>query len=422
MVNTALRIAAIVAAIAAALSQEIVFAIGRESVSVGSLTAYPAGDRYGAPIVQLNGDDPLIVSFDILAPERRYLRYSLTHCDASWQPDQLQPIEYVNGFNEGTIDDYAYSQGTLIPYVNYRLTIPGNDVTPTVSGNYLLKIYDEATPGTPLAVVPFMITEDRARIASDVSGRTDFDYNSSMQQLEIEVDFSATDIRDPWNELKVVVTPNFRHEARQTVERPLRVTGSKAVFAHNPALIFSAGKEFRRFETVSTSRYLPMGVEWVAFDDPWYHFKLYTDTPQAGKDYRYDQTQFGRFTINADDTDDPDTQGEYVKVHFSLDIPEQPDARIVVAGELTGNRTDAYSPGVMTFNRTSNQYETDLTLKQGSYNYQYLLVPHNGKALTSPIEGDDYRTANRYDIAVYYRSPSDRYDRLIGFSTIYSGI
>lgn len=421
MVRTASRLACCLIALIA-LFPAIIFAAARPGLELRSLTAYPENDRYGAPVIQLNGDDPLVVSFDLLEPERCYLRFSLTHCDASWKPDALQPIEYVAGFNEGTVDDFAYSQGTLIPYVNYRLKIPGSGVSPTVSGNYILSIYEEGAPDDPLATFPFMITEDLAKIGSSVSGRTDFDYNNSMQQLEVEVDFGAADIRDPWNELKVIVTPNFRHEASQKVDRPMRVNGSKAIFAHNPGLTFKAGKEFRRFETVSTSRYLPMGVEWIAFDDPWYHFRLYTDTPQAGNDYRYDQTQFGRFTINADDTDDPDTQGEYVKVHFALDIPEQPEARIVISGELTGNRTDAASPGIMTFNRTTNQYEATLTLKQGSYNYQYLLVPDNGRALTAPIEGDDYRTANRYDIAVYYRGPTDRYDRLIGFSTIYSGI
>lgn len=202
----------------------------------------------------------------------------------------------------------------------------------------------------------------------------------------------------------------------------MRVNGTTATFAHDPGLTFEAGNEFRRFETVSTSRYLPMGVEMVAFQDPFYHFKLYTDSPRTSTGYRYDQTQFGRFTINADDANDPDTQGEYVKVHFALDLPEQPYADAIIAGELTGNTTAPTETGVMTFNRISNLYEAVLTLKQGSYNYMYYLIPHNGKATAAPIEGNDYRTANRYDIALYYRKPGSRFDRLIGFTTIISGI
>lgn len=389
--------------------------------SVGALTAFTANDRYGLPVLTLGGEEPVIISFDILDPERKYLRYSLTHCDASWKPDMLQPIEFTAGFNEGTIDDYAYSHGTLTQYVNYRLELPNEQVTPIVSGNYLLTVYDESAPDIPLARIPFMVSEQAARIGATVTGRTDYDYNGGHQQLEASVDLTGLDIRDPWNDLRLTIIPDMRLNAAQSAARPIRINGSTATFAHNPALTFTAGNEYRRFETVSTSRYLPMGVEYVKFSDPWYHFKLYTDQPRASQDYRYDQTQFGGFTINADETDDPDTQSEYVKVHFSLDIPEQPDAKVMIEGQLTDRRTDGSSQGVMTFNRVSNMYEAVLTLKQGSYNYQYVLVPADGKMLTAPIEGDDYRTANRYDLAVYYRSPGARYDRLLGFTTIFSG-
>ena len=42
--------------------------------------------------------------------------------------------------------------------------------------------------------------------------------------------------------------------------RSLRMSGTTAIFAHNPALIFEAGNEYRRFETV-TDHYPGMGVE-----------------------------------------------------------------------------------------------------------------------------------------------------------------
>ena len=394
---------------------------GAKTQAVGALTAYPRDNRYGAPVIFQGSDTPLVVSFDILEPERRYLRYSLVHCDATWQKDMLQPIEFTNGFNEGSIDNVAYSQGTLIPYVHYSLELPNEQVVPTVSGNYILNIYDEESPDSIMASIPFMVSEQTVRTGVAVTGRTDYDYNNAHQQLEITTDIAGLDINDPWNDVKVVITPNNRAEASRYIKRSLRVNGTTATFAHDPALTFEAGKEYRRFETVSTSRYLPMGVELVAFQDPWYHFKLYDDGPRADTDYTYDQTQFGRFTINADNVDNPDIQSEYVKVHFSLDIPEQPEASVIVMGELTGNRTDNESPGLMTYNRVSERYEKVLTLKQGSYNYLYMLVPDGKPASPAYIEGNDYRTANRYDIAIYYRAPGARYDRLIGFSTIISG-
>lgn len=388
-----------------------------------TVIAAPEGTPFAPAVIPLSGDVPLMVSFDLRETDRRYLRYSLTHCDASWRPDNLMPIEFTHGFNEGRIDDFAYSQATLTPYVNYRFMLPNDEVAPTVSGNYIITVYDEEKPDSPLLRVPFMVTEQSVRVGASSTSRTDYDYNGAHQQLEVSVDFTGLDVRDPWNDLKVTVIPNGQPAMSRTVSRPMRVNGSSATFSHAPELTFPAGKEYRRFETVSTQRYLPMGVELLAFQEPYYHFKLYDDEPRAGRDYEYDRTQYGAFAVNADNSDDPDTEAEYVMVHFSLDFPEQPEARIVIEGDLTGRRTDALSPGVMTFNRVTNRYEKVLTLKQGSYNYRYLLVGAGDTTpLTGPVEGDDYRTSNRYDIAVYYHRPGDRYDRLLGFTSIYSGI
>lgn len=60
-----------------------------------------------------------------------------------------------------------------------------------------------------------------------------------------------------------------------------------------------------------------------------------------------------------------------------------------------------------------------MLLKQGAYNYQYLMVPRGAKrGYTSTIEGDNYQTVNEYTIKVYTRRPTDRYDRLIAVTRI----
>ena len=76
----------------------------------------------------------------------------------------------------------------------------------------------------------------------------------------------------------------------------------------------------------------------------------------------------------------------------------------------------------MEFNRETSLYEKTLLLKQGAYNYQYLIVP-DGKSvgMTAPIEGDFYETVNEYLIKVYYHRPGERYDRLVGVGLIFSG-
>lgn len=80
-----------------------------------------------------------------------------------------------------------------------------------------------------------------------------------------------------------------------------------------------------------------------------------------------------------------------------------------------------------------------MLLKQGAYNYQYLSLPsdaatakRNGSnayfnnnvnlpASTDDVEGNFYQTVNEYLVAVYYRAPGERYDRMLGYTLLYSG-
>jgi len=69
----------------------------------------------------------------------------------------------------------------------------------------------------------------------------------------------------------------------------------------------------------------------------------------------------------------------------------------------------------MTFNPRSNNYETTLTLKQGFYNYKYVIVDKNGNIDEGAISGNFWQTENNYKVLVYYRDFGARYDKIIGF-------
>ncbi|MDE6715559.1 MAG: DUF5103 domain-containing protein, partial [Muribaculaceae bacterium] len=68
-----------------------------------SLQVHPANNEFAPPVIELNSDERLIISFDELKSDRTYLRYRILHCNADWQPSQLVDSEYLDGFNEGEI-------------------------------------------------------------------------------------------------------------------------------------------------------------------------------------------------------------------------------------------------------------------------------------------------------------------------------
>lgn len=376
------------------------------------------GDDQALPVMKLDGSDRLTVEFDEIADSRSYLRYELIHCTADWRQDDLVDPEFLDGFNRAEINDYTFSRATLNHYVHYRITLPSDDMRPLLSGNYLLLVYDEDDPDTILLQVRFSVSEETMRSTADVTSRTDIDYNDRHQQVTVRVDTDRVPVRDPNSDLRVTVTQNSRPDSEVTLTVPTGAVGTVLTYAHLPQLIFEAGNEYRRFETVST-RHLPMGVEGIRRDGTIYNFYLYPDAPRAGSPYLYDSTQFGRMRVREYDSDESDTEAEYVDVHFMLEMPERTDGDIFLDGDLTYR---LFGPEArMVYSAADGAYHQTLRLKQGTYNYQYLFVPHGSmRGTAEPVEGNHYETSNEYTVRVYTRLPGDRYDRLTSVSRVIS--
>lgn len=374
------------------------------------------GDMFAPPVLIIGSNDRLTFSFDHISDDRAYFRYKLVHCNANCQPSQLVDFEIIDGFNEGVIEDYAFSRGTTVNYVHYQFSIPDGNMTPLISGNYLVRVYEESDPDNIVAQWRFMVSEQIARIGVELSSRTDVDYNQAHQQLAIVVDTERDDVNDPFNDLTVMIQQNGRLDNETAIRHPLRMSGQKAIYEHMQPLIFDAGNEYRRFETV-TIDYPGMHVAEIEYLDPYYHVSLQNDAARNNEGYLYDSTQNGRYLIREYDSDEEDTMADYVIVHFFLEQPEMPGTMVFIDGDLTNRRFDESSQ--MIYNHATGRYEKAMLLKQGSYNYQYLAVPPGkSRGYTATIEGDKYQTVNEYLIKVYTRRPGDRFDRLIGVSRI----
>lgn len=377
------------------------------------------GNEYAPPVITLDTDDRVIISFDELTEEHSYLRYSLVHCNAMWQPSGLVDMEYVDGFNLGYVEEYEYSQLTTTHYVHYSIALPNDEVRFTISGNYLLRVFSENNPDEILLQARFMVSEAKVRVGTSVTSRTDVDYNRAHQQLSLEVDASKLNVQDMYNDFRIVVSQNSRIDNEVMIDKPLRESLNKAYYEHLSPLVFKAGNEYRRMETVSVT-YPGMHVAEIGYSEPYYHQILETDGLRSIGQYIYDQTQFGRFTIREYNSSQSDIEADYVLTHFTLDLPEQFNYGIFLDGDFTYRRFDPESR--MVFNRATGKYEKTLLLKQGAYNYQYLAVPVGTMVgATAPIEGDFYETVNEYLIKVYYHRPGERYDRLVGVAMIFSG-
>ena len=388
--------------------------------NIHSLKIAPVDKPYGVPIIALGSDEQLNVNFDLIDYDAHYLRYSITHCNADWQPSRLIDSEFVSGFNQADITDFAQSEGTFTHYFNYNFTFPNDDMQILKSGNYLLKVSEQDDPDNVLFQTRFSVCEHTVNVAVETTSRTDIDYNDAHQQVSFEVTYKPGTIQNPYQELKALVTQNSRTDNAVMVENPLMVGGNKVTYDHNPALIFNAGNEYRRMETVNVNA-LNMGVSRIEYFEPYYHATVNPDQPRVATQYLYDQTQFGRFTIRNAEANDSHTQADYIITHFTLEPDDMlPKGKIYLQGEFTQGLSPSATQ--LRYEPESGTYTCDIMLKQGHYNYQYLFVPDDGKVgLTSYIEGDKYQTINEYLVKIYSHPMGERYDHFVGYGVAYSG-
>ena len=379
--------------------------------NVRSLSVSNPYDFMAPPVIRMGTADKLNINFDLIDEDREYLRYRVLHCNADWVPSRLMESEYLNGFNEVPIDDYAFSSNTYIHYVNYNITLPDEQLPILVSGNYLLQVFPEEDPDIILLEVPFSVSEEKSLISGGVTSRTDKGVNTEYQQLFLEIDTNNLPGINPYQDLIVTVTQNNRKETTQTLSHPIRVERGKVVFEHSPQLIFEAGNEYRRFETVRTD-YPGMHVDSVKFINDIWHAWLQPDFSRLHKEYVFDKTQHGRFKIDDYNSSDPNLGADYVMVHFTLDPGNRQYGSIYLDGDFTNHVFD--ESNLLRYDWNDGLYHASIPLKQGSYNYQYVVIPDKGGFPSpTPIEGNKYETLNEYLVKVFLRLPGARADRLI---------
>ena len=373
------------------------------------------GDWMVPPIVSLNPEDYLEISFDELTHQYHRYIYKITHCNADWSPSGLSEIEYLNGFNNNTIDDYKNSFNTTMQYTHYKLFLPNDDVQITASGNYILTVYDDNENDKPILNACFSVIEKQVGVSATVSSNTDIDTNASHQQVSFNINYSGYSISNPFNELKVQVFQNQRWDNMVTNITPTYQSPGLLQYVHNQNLIFDAGNEYRRFE-ITNVHYATQGVDYIRFFDPYYHAVLFPD--EARRNYSFDVDQNGRFYIRYNLAEDNETEADYLFVHFTLDWEEPlTGGNFYLQGEFTNDR---FIPSYkLTYNPEAHAYESVQLLKQGAYNYMYLFVPDGStKGEAGPAAGNFYETENEYMILVYHRPFGGRYDKLVGMQTV----
>jgi len=367
-----------------------------------------------SPVIGLRSNQQLILEFDELFTDAYSYKAKLIHCNAIWQPSGLSPLEYLNDYNEYDISDYEYSFGTTTPYVHYKFFVP----KPTITGNYLLVVYAANDSDDIIISRRFMVFEQLVSFSGKYEIVNNAPYSIGNQILQFEVNYQGVELINPmefvsvnilqnqrWDNAKIKLKPTYAREGQHLLDYKHFTNESS----------FKAGNDFRYFD-IRSLKYFGHHVYTASLEKNKISTRLEKDKPRADLAYSIEDNINGRFFIENLERKISNIENDYALVVFTLES-EQMSEDVYLSGKFANWQKNAST--LMRYNTYTNSYEGSYVLKQGLYNYQYIL---GSTGRENEIEGNKRETNNLYEIFVYYRSQQLDTDLLIGYYNFEFGI
>ena len=360
----------------------------------------------GLAIINLN--DRLVLEFDVLNNLEEDFYYVIEHFDSDWNPSQLMKTEYLTGMDNLRIVDYVNSFNTYQIYSHYRLQIPNQQTRLRVSGNYIIKIFDDYDD--LVFSRKFMVVEPMANVGVQIRRSRDVALINETQSVDFKVTPTTSNFNNPLETIKTTVLQNNNLKTAIHGLKPQYIMGNELVYRYTNASLFWGGNEYLFFENKDI-RATNLGIQYIDLQDL-YHSYLYTNIERSRKKYTFNPDINGGFKVTVLDRDDPRIEADYTYVHFSLSATEFLNAAVYVYGGF--NNFSTTKENEMVFNPNKGVYEATLLMKQGFYNYKYVLIDKENTLHEGAISGNFDETENNYKVLVYYRDLGARYDKLIG--------
>lgn len=384
--------------------------------NVHTLRTYVEGDEMSFPLIDLYGEERVVVEFDCLFASILDLEYTIQHCSNNGTPSDLQPSEYIEGFNVNSITNYESSINTKTNYVNYRIAFPNDDVKMLLSGRYIVTIFEAGNPENVVARTTFLVYEQLATINVTIIKPQTAHNERHAHDIRISADYSNIHVTDVFAELNLDILQNGNIRAGRQGLKPRQISGTQLVYSYASDLFLPGGNEFRMLDL----RYLQKNtinynrVEYIA---PFFHVTPPADKSRAFEPYFNQYDQNGQYLIYANSVnkqfDDYYRTSDYAFVHNTLETEPVLDGDVFIYGAFNNWQLD--STNMMQYNFDTKRYESNLFLKQGVYDYMYVVK----NAYTQQIdlerfEGSHAATSNNYLFLLFYKPTTADYEQLIG--------
>lgn len=388
---------------------------------VQTVLLHPTGLDLDKPVIYLdNMIEQLHLQFDVFAYDAPFLYYTFVHCNNRWEPTDLPKNDYISGFFQEEISNFTFSLNTFINYVHFELLFPTGNMVPKISGNYLLVVTGE-DPNDVYFTRRFYVIDDKAKVSVTMP-RYPYDLNLGQNKQEIDLEIMYPDMfnsrADQYS--NVTIQQNGRWDNAVYGLKPSYIYPEKLSYTNNAKTVFESGNQYLRINTSNFDN-RPEKTRTVAREKDGYVVTLYEDTKRNTHTYLNDEDLFGEKYIYLERENlDATREADYASVDFFLKWPQYMFGKdVYIIGAITDWRLDESSK--MEYDPDRQGYKKSLLLKQGYYDYMYL-VKDNASGISSlaPINGDFWETNNMYHIFVYLYDNLQNYDQLIGYKAIRS--
>jgi Domain of unknown function (DUF5103) len=350
----------------------------------------------------------LSLTFDDLTTAYQNYSVRLIHCKADWSKSSLSNLDFLYDYNSFPVNQYAFSSDTHVPYLHYWFTVP----PVKISGNYMLVVYlDDATP---VLSKRFMVYDKLVQVVqlNDQSGSAQL---ANKQPISLLMRYPQLSVLNPstqfevsirqnqrWDNIIQNVPPAFFREVEKEIE--YRVIDTQ--YMHD------GGNEYRFFDLRSI---INPGQNIAQVDKLVKPFTARVGTDRSRESDRYSQSlDFnGNYVVQNYDNGLQYSEN-YLNVKLSLPLNKRIEGKVYIQGLFANNPFSSETE--MIYDSARSEYSQQLLLKQGWYNYQYVVKnKHNSPSL---LEGNHFETENSYEVLVYYKSLQPQADLLVGYLLI----
>lgn len=366
------------------------------------------------PIIALNSGHPLVLEFDDLNNQYQNYHVKVFPCTPEWKILNLNEVEYISEFNDLIISDYKLSFSTKITYYHYKITLPATKI----GGNFIAYVYKEQKKNEPILTKRFCVNAARVSVGGRASVSNNNLKRNNYQQVDFGLNYGGYAVINPMADFKVYIRQNNRWDKVVTNLKPQYLRASEAKIDYqfyNGETDFEGGNEYRFFDMRSL-RNKYVGVRSIQYTDYGYEVKLYREQWQGHKVYTFTNDFDGQFLIDHYENGQAEINGDYADVNFTLEsAPLADNEELHVLGAF--NNYTFSDASKMQYSEQNQAYEAKILLKQGIYNYQYVLK--NTTLSTQSIqktEGNHSKTQNTYEIFVYHKPVGGRSEQLVGYN------